>query len=167
MLSCANTPHTLLGMPHNKYSYFKQLEHMSSQDSSLSKLLHRASGILIHQDTVRSILDAASREHCWLANYRNGTLYLQSDSAAWGTRIRMQQRMIVQQLKRVAAFKDIQSVKVSIQPRAKAQRPERTAKEISAANARQLEATAQTTDDAKLSAALEQLAVTARRGKTC
>lgn len=152
-------------MQQNKYSYFTQLEHVGDKASPLCKLLQRANGILIHQETVRNLLESSCRPHCWLANYRNGTLYLQSDSSAWGTRIRMQQRTLVQQLKFIPAFKNIKAVKVSIEPRAKIQSPPRAAKQISAANAQQIEETARMTDDAKLSAALKHLAATARRGK--
>lgn len=152
-------------MQQNKYSYFTQLEHIGDKDSPLCKLLHRANGILVHQETVRNLLEVSCRAHCWLANYRNGTLYLQSDSSAWGTRIRMQQRTIMRQLKSIPVFKNIKAVKVSIEPRAKVQKPHRSAKAISAANAQQLEETAKMTDDADLSAALENLAATARKRK--
>lgn len=152
-------------MQQNKYSYFTQLEHVGVKDTPLSKLLQRANGILIHQETIRNLLEKSCRNHCWLANYRNGTLYLQSDSSAWGTRIRMQQRTLVQQLKSIPVFKNIKGVKVSIEPRAKVQKRQHTTKTISTENADQLEQTAKTTDDPKLRAALEHLAETARHDK--
>lgn len=153
-------------MSQNKYSHFKQLEHVTGNDSSLGKLLLRANGVLAHQQSVLSFLEPSCRAHCWLANFRNGTLYLQSDSSAWGTRIRMQQRSLIQQLKNVPPFQNIKAVRVSIQPRYKVEKPQRAAKPISAENARQLQETANMTEDAGLSAALAHLAATARSNKS-
>ncbi|MEZ5524632.1 MAG: DciA family protein [Pseudomonadales bacterium] len=152
-------------MQPNKYSHFKQFKHIQDKDSVLSKLLRKANGILSYQESVRSALEPSCRPHCWLANYRSGTLYLQSDSSAWGTRIRMQQRQLVRQLQSLPAFQDIRAVKVSIVPHAKASKPKHSTKEISAANAQQLEDIAESTEDGKLSAALHRLAKTAQRNK--
>jgi len=149
-------------MQQNKYSRFKQIENVAEKNSPLGKLLHRASNILTHQETVRSVLEPSCREHCWLANYRNGTLFLQTDSSAWGARLRMQQRAIVQQLKNTAVFAALHSVKVSVQPSYTTESTTRTAKKISAQNAEQIMETAQDTDDPALKAALTRLAQNSR-----
>lgn len=150
-------------MPQNKYSSFKPIEKFAEQNSPLSKLLNRASKILIHQEAVRAALPEACRPHCWLANYRNGTLYLQTDSSVWGSRLRMQQRAIIQQLKKVPAFAALHSVKVSIQPRYTAAPPSRSTKPVSTENAQQLLETAADTEDPALKAALTRLAKNIRK----
>jgi len=152
-------------MQQNKYSRFKPIEKLAEQNSPLSKLLDRASKILNHQETVRAALEPSCRDHCWLSNYRSGTLYLQTDSSAWGTRLRMQQRAIIQQLKKTSTFAALHSVKVSIQPRYTAEATPRTAKPISAANAQQLLETAEDTEDPALKAALTRLAQTSQSRK--
>jgi len=152
-------------MQKNKYSRFKSIEKLAEQNSPLSKILDRASKILIHQETVRAALEPSCREHCWLSNYRNGTLYLQTDSSAWGTRLRMQQRAIIQQLKKTAAFTSLHSVKVSIQPSYTTEAAPRTTKPISAENAQQLLETAEDTEDPALKAALTRLAQTRKNRK--
>ena len=145
-------------MQQNKYSAFQALAKFSKTESALSKLLNRANNILTHQETVRATLEPSCREHCWLANYRNGVLYLQTDSAAWGTRIRMQQRNIIRSLTKERAFSGLNSVKVSIQPRYKSTRPNPSAKPVSLENTRHIRETALSIEDEKLKAALERLA---------
>lgn len=149
-------------MQPNKYSRFKQVGNIAEKNSPLGKLLQRANNMLTHQETVRSVLDVSCREHCWLANYRNGTLFLQTDSAAWGARLRMQQRTIIQQLNNTAIFAALHSVKVSVQPRYTTEATTRTAKAISHQNAEQLLEAAQNTEDSALKAALTHLAQTSR-----
>jgi len=162
LLSFRDQPHTMHVMQHTKYSNFKRLENVADKNSSLGKLLHRANNIMAHQETVRATLEPSCRPHCWLANYRNGTLYLQTDSAAWGTRLRMQQRSIIQQLKSTRVFASLHSVKVLIQPRYTVEPPQRKAKPVSSDNAEQLMDTAEQTDDKALKAALMHLAKTSR-----
>jgi len=152
-------------MQQNKYSRFKSIEKLAEKSSPLSKLLDRAGKILTHQETVHAALEPSCRVHCWLSNYRNGTLYLQTDSSAWGTRLRMQQRMIIQQLKKTPAFASIHSVKVSIQPRYTTETAPRTTKPISAANAQQLLETAEDIEDPALKAALMRLAQKSKNRK--
>jgi len=152
-------------MPHtkSKYSSFKRVENVAEKNSSLAKLLQRANNIMVHQETVRAALEPSCRPHCWLANYRNGTLYLQTDSAAWGTRLRMQQRAIIQQLKSTRVFTGLQSVKVLIKPRYTVEPAQRKAKAVSTDNAEQLMETAEQTEDKALKAALVHLAQTSRK----
>jgi len=145
-----------------KYSSFKRVENVADKNSSLGKLLHRANNIMRHQETVRATLEPSCQSHCWLANYRNGTLYLQTDSSAWGTRLRMQQRTIIQKLKSTPAFASINSVKVLIEPRYNVEPRRRQAKPVSTYNTEQLMETAEQTDDEALKAALVHLAQTSR-----
>lgn len=145
-------------MSKSKYSSFKPIEKFAEKNSPLSKLLNRASKIINHQEAVRAALEPSCRQHCWLANYRNGTLYLQTDSSAWGTRLRMQQRAIIQQLKKNPTFAALHSIKVSIQPRYTTESTAQSARPISAANAQQLLETAADTEDPALKAALTRLA---------
>ncbi|MEH6358205.1 MAG: DUF721 domain-containing protein [Pseudomonadales bacterium] len=146
----------------SKYSSFKRVENIAEKNSSLGKLLQRANSIMAYQETVRATLEPSCRAHCWLANYRNGTLYLQTDSSAWGTRLRMQQRAIIQQLKPTRVFASLHSIKVLIQPSYTVAATQRKAKPISTDNAKQLLETAEQTDDEALKAALTHLAQTSR-----
>ncbi len=150
-------------MSKTKYSSFKSVEKFAEPNSPLSKVLYRASKILNHQQTVRAAIEPSCRPHCWLANYRNGTLYLQTDSSVWATRLRMQQRAIIQQLKKTTVFSALHSVKVSIQPRSTIEKKPQSAKPISAVNAQQLLETAADTDDPALKAALIHLAKNGQR----
>lgn len=152
-------------MQPNNYSRFKSIGQLAEKNSPLSKLLDRASKIINHQETVRAALEPSCREHCWLSNYRNGTLYLQTDSSAWGSRLRMQQRAIIQQLKKTTTFAALQNIKVSIQPRYTTQTAPRTVKPISSENAQQLFETAEETEDPALKAALMRLAQTSQNRK--
>ena len=159
----------MLVMPHSHskptkttYSSFKRVENIADQNSSLAKLLQRANNIMVHQETVRATLEPSCRPHCWLANYRNGTLYLQTDSSAWGSRLRMQQRTIIQQLKSTRAFASLHSIKVIIKPSYTVEAAPRKAKPISVDNSKQLLETAEQTDDKALKAALTHLAQTSR-----
>ena len=152
----------MLGMTKPKYSSFKRVENIANKNSSLDKMLQRANNIMAYQETIRASLEVSCRPHCWLANYRNGTLYLQTDSSAWGTRLRMQQRSIIQQLKSHRVFASLHSVKVLIQPSYTVEVASRKAKPISTDNTKQLLETAEQTDDKALKAALTHLAKTSR-----
>lgn len=149
--------------PKSNYSSFKRVENVADKNSLLGKLLHRANNMMSYQETVRATLEPSCRAHCWLANYRNGTLFLQTDSSAWGTRLRMQQRAIIQQLKSTRVFASLHSVKVSVQPNYTVEAVHRKAKKISTDNTDQLLEAAQQTEDEALKAALTRLAQTSRK----
>jgi hypothetical protein len=146
----------------SKHSSLKRVENIADKSSSLGKLLQRANRIMAYQETVRATLEPSSRAHCWLANYRGGTLYLQTDSSVWGARLRMQQRAIIQQLKPTRVFASLHSIKVLIEPRYTVTTTQRKAKPISTDNEKQLLETAELTDDEALKAALTHLAKTSR-----
>jgi hypothetical protein len=150
-------------MPHNKYTRFKRIETVAEKNSALGNLLNRANNIMAQEQAVRAILEPSCRPHCWLANYRSGILYLQTDSAAWGARLRMQQRTIIQQLKSARGFSNLHSVKVLIQPRYSVAAVQRNASKISTDNIQQLEEIANEANDKALKTALMNLAHTGRK----
>lgn len=128
-----------------------------ASESTLGHLVAQANHLLSQQDVVKTALPANCQSHCQLVSYRNRTLTLQADTAAWATKIRFQQRSLIQHLKKMPGFAKIQTVRVNVRP--SYEKPESIikAKRISQQSAEHLREIAATIEDKALSAALERI----------
>lgn len=139
----------------NRFSSKKILQ---NPESKLGQILARADKIAIHQETIRNTLEPNSRKHCWLAGCHDGILYLQSDSAVWATRIRMQQHTIIKQLKSTNEFHDVRAMRISVRPKYQKPSPKITAKPMSDYALKHIRESTADIEDSKLRAAMEKLA---------
>jgi len=136
---------------------FNQKKKTPGASSPLATLLSKAEHLAKYQEVVRQSLEPASREHCWLENYNNSTLYLQSDSAVWATRIRMQQHVILKRLKTTQHFNSLRALRISVRPRYQKPIQKTIAKPLSELTLAHIKQTSAEITDSKLRSALEKL----------
>lgn len=136
---------------------FWQNKLIQDSGSTLGSLLVRAAQLTRHQEIVRGSLDKNCQKHCWLANYHNNILYLQSDTAAWATRIRMQQHAVIKRLSANTCFKDIRAMRICVRPRYKKPLPKIKAKPLSDLTLAHLRQSNAGIHDSKLRSAMEKL----------
>ncbi len=110
--------------------------------------------------SLNNLLDPALIDHVSLANIRQQTLVLITDSAAWASRARYFSPQLLQKLHNNShIFGDIRKIEIQVRPAAQ-NRAARTplARHISDSAAECLSATADTIENAELKAALNRLA---------
>jgi hypothetical protein len=98
-------------------------------------------------------------------SYSRGCLEIQVDSAAWATRVRHTQSMLIARLREIPGFQDLRELKIRIEPPAPAvpvvqTLPARPLIKPPAQTARLLRSLAGDIDDPALRAALERLSET-------
>jgi len=145
-------------MSRSNYSAETEINRLiNAPNTSLAGLIDRAHKILSLQSQVSEVLPEDCREYCHFVSYRKGLLKLQADSATWATRLRFQQPQVIQRLKQIKAFTDIEKIKVLVRPQQVKASPKISAKPISAEAAKHLKAMANSLDQPELSAALRHL----------
>ena len=107
--------------------------------------------------TVQTHLPSDLRTHCSGATTVGSQLLLFTESSAWATRLRYQQRDLINRL-RTHAYLSISTVRIQVVPPAKTLSPTRRAVQLSHANAATIQKAATTIDDPDLRAALQRLA---------
>ena len=76
-------------------------------NSSLQRLVQRAQNIDRLQQLLNQCLQPAGREHCYLATLQETTLTLIVTDGHWATRLRYQQKRLLQQLQQVPEFNQV------------------------------------------------------------
>jgi len=120
--------------------------------------MNRAEKALRLEDMILQHLDMELRPRCQLVTIRDNTLVLQTESAAWATRLRFQQGALLQQLQQIPVLSKLTKILVKVRPQAKIAKPPQRAKPISADNAEHVKAVAEGLGDDELSRALKRLA---------
>lgn len=131
---------------------------ISTSNSPVGRLVSRAHRMIALQKAVNEVLPADCRDYCRPASYRNGVLKLQADSAAWATKLRFQQPLILNALKQRRGFADLRKIQVKVIPNYDKPKIQVAAKPISAASAEHLRETADSIDQPELSEALRRIA---------
>ena len=108
-------------------------------------------------ETVRTHLPPDLRAHCSGATTVGGQLLLFTESSVWATRLRYQQRNLIDLL-RTHAYLPISAVRVHVAPPPQTLSPVRRPLELSQANAARIREAATTITDSDLRAALQRLA---------
>ena len=141
-----------------KYNIDLKIDRLFQQSGSTLQLLTRKAALINQLQTqLRNCVEPACRQHCWLASIQNGYLLLHADNSAWATRIRFQQRNILQQLKGKKGFGGLRGIKVKVQPRYTPPPIVKQALPLTASSRACLHECAEAIDDPKLKAALEKL----------
>ncbi|WP_421682274.1 DUF721 domain-containing protein [Stutzerimonas urumqiensis] len=110
------------------------------------------------QRLVEAQLQAAAREHCRVASWREGILLLIVTDGHWATRLRYQQNRLLRQLRTCEEFATLAKIQFRVQPTSGTNRaPDRIPRRSDAA-AQSLEEAAEGIDDPKLRQALQRLA---------
>ena len=111
--------------------------------------------------TVQTHLPPDLRAHCSGVTTIGGQLLLFTESSVWATRLRYQQRDLIDRL-REQAYLPISAVRIQVVPPAQILSPARRPLQLSHANAATIRKAATTIGDSGLRAALERLAKHAR-----
>jgi len=107
--------------------------------------------------TVQAHLPPDLRAHCSGATTVGGQLLLFTESSAWATRLRYQQRDLINRL-RAHAYLPISAVRIQVTPSAQTLTPARSPLKLSHANAAMIRKSATVIADSDLQAALRRLA---------
>ncbi len=134
-------------------------KYLSGSSDELENLITRALKISHLNARFHSILDKTLKKHCDIANFREGTLVLLTDSPAWISRLRYQIPSLLKQLQQLSEFKDIIQIKLRIQPKYVERIKRQLHREpISNVAASCLTTLADSVQDSELKTALQQLA---------
>jgi hypothetical protein len=68
------------------------------------------------ENLVKETLTSPLKQHCWVANYRNGCLIIGADSANWTFYLRFQEQALIQQLQQYPEFADLNKIECYIKP---------------------------------------------------
>jgi len=83
---------------------------------SLAPLLQRTAALRQATDLVRARLGTPLGDHCQVANWRDGTLVVQADSAAWASRLRFLAPKILAALSETQGCLGLRKLKVIVRP---------------------------------------------------
>jgi len=89
---------------------------LSRRDSALNSLLERAQHLQQLTQALRESLDTQLAEHVTVANLREQTVVISTDTPAWLTQLRYQAPTILHLLKTLPGLEDLQKVQFKIQP---------------------------------------------------
>ena len=89
---------------------------LSTRDSGLHSLLERAQYLQYLTQALRDSLDSKLAEHVSIANLREQTAVLTTDTPAWLTQLRYQAPTILQILKQLPDLQNLRKVQFKIQP---------------------------------------------------
>jgi hypothetical protein len=137
---------------------------LSRRNSALSSLFERAQYLQQLTQALRDSLDTQLAEHVTVANLREQTAVITTDTPAWLTQLRYQAPAILQLLKTLPGLEGLQKVQFKIQPASHIppSGPSRRAN-LSTASAQLLKSAATSTEDDELAEALYRLS---RHGHT-
>ena len=144
-------------MPSNSVAKF-----LSAKNSGLNTLIERAQHLRKLTTILQNILhDGANpelAEHVNLANFRDDTAVITTDTPAWLTQLRYQAPVILKQLKQHPGLHELRKIQFKIQPPSPSPilKPARRAT-LSAYSADVLKSAANGIEDDELSAALRRL----------
>ena len=130
---------------------------------SLQRLLARAAATDHLQQLLNQYLQPAAREHCLLADYQAGTLTLIVTNGHWATRLRYQQKRLLEQLQSLAEFREVTRIQFKVRPPVQQDKPELRSIAISAQSGQTIQDSAEATHDPALREALERLAKHAKK----
>lgn len=142
---------------------------MNTPEKSLASLIQQPSELLHHIVTksqclihltnlLHQSLEENVAKHCKVANFREETLVLEIDSAAWATQIRYRIPELLMKLRQKNEFNDLKKIEYYIQLLATPHAQSKSTRGLSASSAAVLLETAETLPETDLKQALLRLA---------
>ncbi|WP_455367187.1 DciA family protein [Kaarinaea lacus] len=89
---------------------------LTKTDSGLSRVIKRSKALRKLTSHLKSFVDAPLNEHIYVANIRDTTLVIGTDSAAWHTRVKYLAPMILEQMRQLPDMERLQKVEFRVQP---------------------------------------------------
>ena len=84
---------------------------IKSNDTLLESYVQTAKRIAALSALLKEVLPAALRGHCEVANYKDGCLIIQANSAAWATQLRYLVADLQTRLSAIAPFKELTTIR--------------------------------------------------------
>ncbi|HZJ93487.1 MAG TPA: DciA family protein [Thiopseudomonas sp.] len=132
---------------------------------SLQRLVARAQATDRLQHLLNQFLQPAAREHCLLASYQTGIMTLIISNGHWATRLRYQQKRLLEQLQGLDEFSDISRIQLKVRPPVQGQKLTTRNIELSEQAGQTIQDSAEGTQNPALREALERLALHAKKHK--
>jgi len=89
---------------------------LSNSSGGFAQVLERAKQLRKLTFQLRSMVDAPLNEHIHVANVRDNTLIIGTDSSVWHTRIKYLAPSLLEQMKKVKGLEGLQKVEFRVQP---------------------------------------------------
>lgn len=133
---------------------------LSTSGVTLPKLYRKAQILLRLQSYLTSHLGAPISDHCRVANWRDGCLIIQVDSAAWALHVRYTTPDLLEKLRKIPELRALRTIQHYVQPAMNAHNttPSESEIKLSQENARLLRDLANTIPHQNLANALKRLA---------
>ena len=87
---------------------------LNNNNGQLGQLLKKNQQLETINALVQPLLDEELALHCQVANFREGCLVLQADSAAWATRLRYQIPVLLQALRTPDRLPNIATIRLIV-----------------------------------------------------
>lgn len=131
--------------------------------TSLQRLVERAAAMDQLQQLLHQFLQPAARAHCHLASYQDATLTLIVTDGQWATRLRYQQKRLLEQLRSLTEFSQAVRIQFKVRPSSMPAQPAKRSIELSEQAGDVIQSSAAAISDPKLREALERLAQHAKK----
>ena len=89
---------------------------LSNSSGGFAQILNRAKQLRKLTVQLRKMVDAPMSEHLFVANIREKTLIVGTDSAVWHTRVKYLAPVILEQMKRISGLEQLQEIEFRVQP---------------------------------------------------
>lgn len=89
---------------------------LNNANAGLARIIQRSKELRKLTNALKNIVDAPLCEHIYVANIRESTLVIGTDSAIWHTRIKYLGPMILEQMQQIAGLEKLQQIEFRIQP---------------------------------------------------
>jgi hypothetical protein len=88
---------------------------LNNANAGLAKVIQRSKELKKLTNTLKNLVDSPLSEHIYVANIRDKTLVIGTDSAVWHTRIKYLAPVILEQIRQVPGLERLQQVEFKIQ----------------------------------------------------
>jgi len=135
---------------------------LSDENSTrLSEIVAKSKELQVLNTLLKQNLEAPLRDHCIVANFRDGTLVIAADSGAWSTQLRYLCPTLLEPLRKHKEFSSLCRIEFYVSPKDKVQRKDDNSGRLQPLNDQTVELLNQTADgidDPDLHKALKKLA---------
>lgn len=89
---------------------------LNQAGGGLSNVIRRAKLLRKLTQTLKTLVDAPLCEHIYVANVRDDTLVIGTDSAVWHTRVKYLSPVILEQIQGIKGLEEIRKIAFRVQP---------------------------------------------------
>ena len=89
---------------------------LNNTNTGLAKVVSRAKELSKLTTLLKSMVDAPLSDHIYVANIRDTTLIIGTDSAAWHTRVKYLAPMLLDQMRQLPDMDRLQQIEFRVQP---------------------------------------------------